>query len=85
MRQAYLGATVRRPIDGSLKTRRIDEGFQQQQPLAEALLPIRGKALLAQGQHARAKIRAVPRRKNQACLSGFHRRTLDVVGLDLRA
>ena len=56
---------VRGTVDGSLKTRRVDKGLQQEQPLAETIRPIRDDALLAQRKHLRTQIGAVPVGQNQ--------------------
>ena len=56
---------VRGTVDGSLKTRRVDKGLQQEQPLAETIRPIRDDALLAQRKHLRTQICAVPVGQNQ--------------------
>ena len=55
---------VCRSIDSALEARRIDEGFQQQQRMTEARLPIASNSFLTQRQHLRRQICAAPMRQN---------------------
>lgn len=45
------------PVDRAVEMARIDERFQQQQRITEAVQPITNQATLAQGQHAGGQIR----------------------------
>ena len=52
-------------IHGTVETTGIDKRFQEQQGVAETLLPIRGHATFQLAEHARADIRVATFRKNQ--------------------
>ena len=62
---------VRGAVGGAAEARRIDEGLQQQQRMAEARRPVGGRAPRAQRQHARRQVRrARPRQHQEAAVVG---------------
>lgn len=56
---------VRGFVEGSLEPSRIDKGFQQQQRMPKALLPVSRQAPLAQRQGARRQVGPMPGRQDQ--------------------
>jgi hypothetical protein len=56
---------VGRLIDGALEVLRVYEGFQKQQPMAKALLPIGTKPLVAQRKNLGAEIGTMPVGQNE--------------------
>ena len=56
---------VRGAVHRAAEARRVDEGLQQQQRMAEARRPVRRQAAPAQRQHPRAQVRHAPARQDQ--------------------
>ena len=56
---------VRRAVHRAAEARRIDEGLQQHERVAEARRPVRRQPPFAQRQHPRAQVRRAPARQDQ--------------------
>ena len=56
---------VRGAVHRAAEARRVDEGLQQQQRMAEPRRPVRRQAAPAQRQHPRAQVRHAPARQDQ--------------------
>ena len=56
---------VRRAVHRAAEARRIDEGLQQHERVAEARRPVRRQPPFAQRQHPRAQVRHAPARQDQ--------------------